>query len=132
MPVHTAIYAAVSIWLLLALCLRISALRLRHKVFAGDGGIVALQAASRAHGVSVEHLVPLLILLLIFELLGAKPALVDAFGITILAARILHVAGFLLPARPWGRVRQLGIGITYAIEGVLPLLLVTRALSLWR
>lgn len=100
---------------------------MKHQVFAGDGGIPALQQASRAHGVAFEHLVPALLALLCLELLGTHAWVVDALGATLLLARLLHSAVRLrLLHYGWG---ALSMGVNYALEAVLGVLLLVKAVS---
>jgi uncharacterized membrane protein YecN with MAPEG domain len=115
-PSHSALYAALSMLLLTALGVRISLIRLRERVFYGDGDLRVLRRSSRAHAVSVEHLLPLLLLLLIFELLGARKPLVDAFGIAILGSRLVHIFAFLIGSA-W--IRYTGATLTYLTEAAL-------------
>ena len=126
-PVHTAFFAALSLLLLWALALRTTQIRIRERVFVGDGGLKQLRRISRAHGVSVEHLVPLLLLLLILELLGTDRRLVDGFGVAILVARLVHVFGYV---RGFPLVRITGMSLTYFIEPLLALLVLVRAVVL--
>lgn len=126
-PVHTAFFAALSMLLLLALSARTSQLRLRYKVFAGFGGNEQLQRTSRAHGVSFEHLMPGLLVLLCLELLGSDHRLIDALGAAMLAGRLLQVAGFL-GAKPEPVFRRGGMTITYTVEGLLVIFLLLKVL----
>ncbi len=129
-PVHSAVFAAISMLLLCALAARTSQLRLRHGIFAGHGDNETLRRVSRAHGVSLEHLLPILLLLLCLELLGADHRIVDGLGIAMLAGRALHVAGFL-GMKPEAPLRTTGMGITYTLEPLLAVLLLTKAAGTW-
>jgi len=128
-PVHTAVFAALSMLLLLALAGRTSQLRLRHRIFAGYGGNEQLRRTSRAHGVSFEHLLPALFLLLCLELLGTNRWAIDAFGGAMLAGRLLQVSGFLGGGKPEVALRRGGMAITYTVEGVLAAALLVKALG---
>jgi uncharacterized membrane protein YecN with MAPEG domain len=126
-PTHTAVIAAISMLLLLVLGVHTSLIRLREKVYYGDGGLPALRKASRAHGVSFEHLMPVLLLLLILELLGAGKAVIDGFGIAILGSRLVQVTGFFLGQRV---LRTSAITVTYLIELALALLVLATVSGL--
>jgi uncharacterized protein len=125
-PIHAAVFAALSLLLLWALALRTTLIRIRARVFVGDGGLAPLRRATRSHGVSVEHLVPLMLLLLCLELLGADKRLVDAFGVAILVARMLHVFGFV---NAFYRIRIGGMTLTYLLEPALALVVLQRAVA---
>lgn len=96
-----------------ALGLRTSYLRRRFGIFAGDGGNKELHRASRAHGLGVEHGVPLAILLVLLELQGAQKGTVIALGILILAVRAAAAAGTTLAEK---RLGPIGAAGTYCTE----------------
>jgi uncharacterized membrane protein YecN with MAPEG domain len=87
MPPHTAFFTALSALLLWALAARTSFLRIKYRTFVGYGDHKDLQRASRAHGVSLEHLLPMLFLLLVYELCGGSHRLLDGFGVVMLVLR---------------------------------------------
>lgn len=125
-PLHTAFFTAVCGLILVSLALRTSLLRGRYGVYEGYGDHVDLQRTSRAHGVSVEHAVPMLLMLLLLELSGASRTEVDTFGAIIAGSRVVHVIGFLRFGR--GRVRRAGMTLTYACELALVIALLVRVL----
>jgi uncharacterized membrane protein YecN with MAPEG domain len=118
MPIHTAVFAALASLLLTALALLTTRLRIKHKIFVGYGDRSDLQRISRAHGVSFEHLLPMLLMLLLLELCGCDHHIVDGFGIAILASRLAHVTGFV---RGLWRLRIPGMSATYLTETLLAL-----------
>lgn len=124
LPIHSAIVCGLSVLLLTGLSLHVSRVRLRHRVFLGDGDIKELRVAIRAHGNTVEHLTPLLLLLVVYELLGARKLLVDMFGLAIITARICYAAGYLGRV---GLLRQTGASLTYATEAALGLVVIMKA-----
>src|SRR5260370_28996717 len=87
--------------------------RLRHRIFLGAGDVKELEVAIRAHGNAVEHLTPLLLLLVVYELLGARKLMVDMFGLAIITGRICDAAGYLARV---GVLQQTDIASTYATE----------------
>lgn len=124
-PFHSALYASLSMLLLTVLAMRTTMLRRRHHVFAGHGGVPALQAASRMHGVSFEHLLPLILMLCFFEALGGQTLWVDVFGGAILVGRLVQVIGWVTKTK----LRQAGMGLTYLLEISLPLAVLWEVLQ---
>ena len=124
LPTHSAVVCGLGVLLLAGLSMRVSRLRLRHRVFLGDGDVKELQVAIRAHGNAVEHLMPMLLLLVVYELLGARKILVDMFGLAIIIARVSHAVGYL---RRVGMLEQTGVALTYATEAALGLIVILRA-----
>lgn len=126
MPIHTALFAALSGLLLTTLAGLTSRLRVKYKTFSGYGDHIDLQRMSRAHGVSLEHLLPMLLLLLLLELCGANRWLIDAFGTVMLSSRLLHVGGFLGGSH---RLRVSGMAGTYGTEAALAISLLLRVVT---
>jgi uncharacterized protein len=125
-PTHSAVFSGLSLLLLTGLAVNVSLSRLRHKVFLGDGEIKALQVAIRTHSNALEHLVPLLLLLILYELLGGSKTIVDGLGLGILVWRTAHAVGYL---GRLGSVQQFGSYGTYLMELVLPALVIAKGLS---
>jgi uncharacterized membrane protein YecN with MAPEG domain len=124
MPAITALYAALIALLLLALALRVSALRRRFGVGLGDGGHVELHRAIRAHANTVEWALPILLLLLVAELNRAAPLLLHVGGIALVAGRVMHGAG-LGRASGYSMGRFAGTGLTWLV------LVLLAAWDLW-
>lgn len=89
----TGLYAALCAFLILALSLRIVALRRRLRVGIGDGGDAGLARAIRAQANAIEYIPLLLVMLLIAENNGAGMVFVHACGLVLLLARLLHAIG---------------------------------------
>lgn len=89
----TGLYAALCAFLILALSLRIVALRRRLRVGIGDGGDAGLARAIRAQANAIEYIPLLLVMLLIAENNGAGMVFVNACGLVLLLARLLHAIG---------------------------------------
>jgi uncharacterized membrane protein YecN with MAPEG domain len=128
MPLHTAFFTALSGLLLCGLALRTTSLRIRHRIFDGYGGRADLQHVARAHGVSVEHLLPMLLMLLLLELCGASHWEVDGLGAVMLVSRLMQVFGFIAGR---GRVRIQGMTLTYACEAALGISLLMLVVRTW-
>lgn len=120
----TALYAGILTFILLFLLLRVVYLRWKLKVPLGDGGERVLLRAIRAHGNFVETVPWLLLVLLILDLQGVSPAILHAFGITLVIGRLSHAYGLSLksglsPGRGFGMLLTLSL---FIIGGVLLLL----------
>ena len=92
MPV-TALYAAVLSVFFIALSLWVIYLRRNLRVGLGDGGHHVLKRAIRTHGNFVEYVPFSLLLLGLLESMGEQQETLHAIGITLLAARSLHIIG---------------------------------------
>lgn len=129
-PMHipvTAFAAAVCGLLLVFLAVRISMLRLHHKVSLGDGGIAELGRAVRAHGNTMEQVPIFLIQCACYEIyLGAGfflMGLVAAF----LLARLLFAWG--LSRQTLSSARRIGAGLTYLTQVLLSLALLAQVVT---
>jgi uncharacterized protein len=108
----TATTAALLALLLTALSLRVSQLRMRHKVSFGDGGHKDLLIAARVHGNALEQSLLFVVLLAAAESLGPAPHLLPvalAFGV----ARVLHP---LAVARRWLLLRQVAHALSLLLQ----------------
>jgi uncharacterized protein len=124
-PIASTVFAALSGLLVLGLGLNTSLLRQRTRIYAGDGGNEALRRASRAHGLAVEHVILMVLLLVLLELQGTPRGAIVALGSAILVARAIAAAGTL------GFFRSGAFGgatLTYLIELALPAWLLANAL----
>ncbi|HQV72449.1 MAG: MAPEG family protein [Xanthomonadales bacterium] len=89
----TAIYAALSALLIVALSFRVIRLRLSTRTGIGDGGHQDLARRIRAHANAVEYLPLALLLLLLVEWNQTLPLIVHGFGIVLVLGRLLHAVG---------------------------------------
>lgn len=120
----TPIYTAVLTVLLVVLMARVIALRFKHKVGLGDGGVMELQQAIRVHGNLVETTLWALMLLFMMEWSGVQPVWLHLYGAALVIARFLHAWGLThSPTASFGRAA--GSMITMA------LLLIGAVVSLW-
>ncbi len=117
------LYIALLFILLTVLGMNVSRMRIKNQVSLGDGGNKAVRAAIRAHGNSVEHIVPFAVLLLVYELSGAERAHVAWAGGLFLAVRVGYAIALL--GRVF-RLRQVTAALSFAIEMTLCVLLVIR------
>lgn len=110
----TPLYAALLALLFIALSVRTIRLRRRHRIAVGDGNNPELRRAMRVHANFAEY-APLALLLVYFVETGGAPALlVHAFGIALLAGRMLHAWGVSQPREDF-RYRVSGMVLTFGV-----------------
>ena len=81
-----------------------------------------IRRASRAHGNTLEHGLPVILLMLLYELLGGNAVLLCSIGSAFLGIRLLYIAGML--TKPGGGAMQVAAGLTYLVElGLIAVLL---------
>jgi uncharacterized membrane protein YecN with MAPEG domain len=114
----TALYAGMYALLLLVLAARVSGFRMKLKVGLGDGGHPEMARSIRAHGNSVEWMLPMLVLLLVAELNHANPLFLHACGSIFLVARVAHAVG-LSRASGESPGRFGGTTVSWLVIGVL-------------
>jgi uncharacterized protein len=107
--------AAASALLVIWLGLRVSQVRVRHKVLVGDGGDPLVLARMRAHANFVEYAPFVLILLALVELAKGSAVHLWAYGAVFVLARIAHGIGM---ERSRG-ARMVGILVTWAVLALL-------------
>ena len=88
-----ALWAGLSLILLLALSVRVVRLRRRHHVALGHGEIADLHHAVRAFANAAEYLPAGLGALTILALVGAPPLLVHLVGAMLFGGRLAHAIG---------------------------------------
>jgi len=129
LPTITALYAALLGLLGTALTINVIVNRVRSKVDAGDGGVVKLAQAIRAHANFAEHAPIALIIIAFAEALGTRTVLVHIFGVALVLARVASAVGLnrtlgQSPPRQFGAsvtalvVIASSIAVLFAISGV--------------
>ena len=110
----TPFYAGIFGLMLVGLSWRIMKMRAKLDVMVGDGGERNLDVAVRIQGNFIEY-VPMALLLMAFcELEGWSPAIIHAFGLSLLVARVAHVHGMSQKnAAGWGR--RFGAKLTFGV-----------------
>ena len=105
----TAIYAALSGFLIIALAANVVRFRLGKHVSLGDGGHKDGNRAIRAHGNTVEYVPMALLLMALLEANGGGDTALHIYGLLLVGGRILYAYGLLFPKPSANRPRQLGV-----------------------
>ncbi|GAA0653216.1 MAPEG family protein [Brevundimonas lenta] len=114
---HTESFQAVALWaglsllLLLILSIRISLGRRRLKVSTGDGGHAELTATTRAFGNAVEY-VPITLIALVILAIFYSALVIHVIGGAFVLGRILHAWGMGQQKQP-ALGRMLGMALTH-------------------
>ncbi|WP_318388010.1 MAPEG family protein [Enterobacter sp.] len=108
----SALYAVLSVLLLLKFSFDVVRLRTQYRVSAGDGGFSELQIAIRIHGNAVEYIPAALILLLFMEMNGAETWMVHVCGLLLIVGRLMHYHGFQQRLFRW---RRSAMGATWCV-----------------
>lgn len=122
----TGFAAAVCGLLLVLLALRVSRLRMRHRVALGDGGNAELNRAIRAHANSAEQAPIFLLMSLCYELSTGSSWLLIGLVALFLLGRLSLSWG--LSRASINAARRLGAGLTYVSQLALALALLARLL----
>ncbi|MCC5797111.1 MAG: MAPEG family protein [Methylophaga sp.] len=88
----TALYASLCALVIVKLSLGVIALRRKHQIRLGDGGIDELHAAIRSQANATEYIPITLLLMLLLELMHVSPWLIHLAGISLLTGRLLHAS----------------------------------------
>lgn len=121
----TAVYAAILACFFVYLSARVIALRLKHKVSIGDGGLDPLARAMRVHANFAEYVPLILILMAFYELGGAPVWALHGVGVALCVARFSHVYGMGVDAS--FVFRQVGMVVTFLLLLALSALIVLRS-----
>ncbi|EKF75308.1 hypothetical protein A11A3_04990 [Alcanivorax hongdengensis A-11-3] len=111
----TALYGGLCGLLVILLAANVVRHRLRSKVSLGDGGHRDLGRAIRAHGNAVEYIPLALLLMALLETNGGSATALHTYGIILVAGRLLHGFGMLVPRGSANLPRQLGIVASWAV-----------------
>lgn len=128
MPVVTSLYAALLALLLVVLAVAVVRVRKGERIGIGTGGSDRLGRAVRVHGNFTEYVPMALLLLLLLEVCGTDRALLHAFGILLLVARLLHAFGLSRSAGT-SLGRFAGAGLTFLLIAAMALLLLVLAVQ---
>ena len=119
----TGLYVALAALLVVALSIRVVLRRIGARISLGDGDDKELKKRIRAQANAIEYLPLALLLLLLLELNQTLPLLLHAFGVVLIAARVVH--GFGL-SRTGGisPERLIGTSVTWLVMAAMALLLI--------
>ncbi len=117
MATVTASFAVLALLLLTMLAMNTTRLRFTKSRSTDPADKEAIRRASRAHGNTLEHTLPVLLLMFFIEVNGGDIRTLCIIGSAFIAVRLLYVYGLL--TRPASKPMQLGAGLTYLIELVL-------------
>ena len=115
----SVIYATFCAFIIVWLSLNVIRIRRRERVSIGDGGNEQLRVSMAAQFNATEYIPITLLLLFALEFNGASLAIVHAFGIALVAGRIIH-AHAMLKENLETRVRGMQITIWTIIGLALP------------
>jgi uncharacterized membrane protein YecN with MAPEG domain len=107
------IFVLFNVLLLTLLAMNISRLRMQERVANGDGGLLSLKKAIRAHLNGVEHTVVYALVILALALMQVSPKVMATLVIGFSVSRLLHAYGMLASAFD---IRRVGAGTTYLFE----------------
>jgi uncharacterized membrane protein YecN with MAPEG domain len=116
-PAITLLIAAVMGLLNLWLGIRVSQVRVAHKVMIGDGNVPEMVARGRAHANFNEYVPIALILMLLVELNVGASLYLWGIGLALVIGRVLHPFGMDRPAP--NPLRLTGMMLTWAAIAVL-------------
>ena len=85
----------------------------------------ALRLASRTHGNNLEHGLPVILLMLFYEVSSGSAVMLCSIGTVYLATRVVYSIGYL--TKPGKLAQIVGAGVTYLTELVLVVLVLMAA-----
>ncbi len=114
----SGLYAALCGLFLVYLSVRVIAQRRSKRISVGPAGDAELERAMRVQGNFTEYAPIALLLLVVAELNGLPEAAVHAFGLSLLAGRVIHFLGFRAADAP-GILRVTGMAVTFTVIATL-------------
>ncbi len=124
MATVTASFALLVILLLTGLAMNTTRLRFTKGRSTDTADKEAIRRASRAHGNTLEHGLPVLLLMFFSEINGASLSVLCVIGTVFVAARLLYAYGML--KKPASQPMLVGASATYLVELSLLILLFSR------
>jgi uncharacterized membrane protein YecN with MAPEG domain len=123
MATVTASFTVLVVLLLTVLAMNTTRLRFSKARSTDPADREAIRRASRAHGNTLEHGLPVLLLMFFYEINGGDIRTLCIIGTVFIAVRLVYAYGIL--TRPASKPMQMGAGLTYLIELILLGLLVS-------
>jgi len=128
-PFHAAIYAAILGILAALLTVNVIVNRVRASVDAGDGGVVPLAKAIRAHANFAEQTPLAVVLIALVEGFGYATAIVHGLGVALVVARLLSAWGLTSSqGQTFGRQGGAGLTILVTIAAAVLILVATATM----
>jgi uncharacterized membrane protein YecN with MAPEG domain len=124
MATVTASFAVLIVLLLTVLAMNTTRYRFTRARSTDPADKEAIRRASRAHGNTLEHGLPVLLLMFFYEINGGGVSTLCIIGTVFVVARLIYVYGML--TKPASKPMQLGATLTYLIELILIGLLIAR------
>jgi uncharacterized membrane protein YecN with MAPEG domain len=117
MATVTASFAAILVLLLTLLGINTTRHRFRGGKLTDPVLRETVRRASRAHGNTFEHAIPVLLLMFFYEVNGGVVSWLCTIGTVFVLARLSYAYGCI--TKPGSQPMQLGAGVTYLVELVL-------------
>ncbi|HMQ58476.1 MAG TPA: MAPEG family protein [Rhizobiaceae bacterium] len=114
------LYAALNMLIIHWIASATGALRRKHKVSIGDGGVPHLIRIMRGMANAIENMPMFFVLLAIAALMGAPAIGIHLLGIVFTIGRALHAKHFIAEDAP-GWQRGIGFGLSFLAQVVLAL-----------
>lgn len=124
MATVTASFALLVVLLITLLAMNTTRTRLTKMRSSDPADKEAIRRASRAHGNTMEHGLPVLLLMFFCEINGANISILCVLGTVFVASRLVYVYGLF--KKPASIPMQAGAGVTYLVELCLLALLFSR------
>lgn len=122
----TAVFAAITSFLMLFLAWRVTTFRRKYKTGLGDDGQRDFQVAIRAHANLVEYAPIALILMAIGELNGVAAMHIYGVGMLFIIGRLLHAWGFIQSRGGYALSRMVGVLFTWLSILIMALLMLVN------
>ena len=119
LPVTLVTASLLALWSLI-LAIRVSGMRVKHRISLGDQGNTDLIVRMRTHGNFVEYVPLILILMGLVEMAGGDSTILAVTGAALVLFRLMHAIGM---PRPAPNVFRAG--------GAMGTFLIVAALSIW-
>ncbi len=124
----TAVYLALTTFLMVFLAWRVTVFRRSLKIGRGDGGDAQCETAIRAHANLVENAPWVMLLMAVNELQGTPGWLLHLCGVLFLAGRLAHARGYTVTNGGYSKLRVFGMAVTWLVMKVLALALLVSVI----
>ena len=121
----TIVFGSLIILLITGLAMNTSRLRAAIRRDSPPEQKEALRLASRTHGNNLEHGLPVILLMMFYEVSGGSAAVLCSIGTVYLTMRVIYSFGYL--TKPGKLAQIVGAGVTYLTELVLVVLVLMAA-----